>query len=511
MTPTSAIYRPGPPDSISPPSVSCPCPPLHLTASTAIASLLAGATTTVLAYASGLDPSVALLTGIAAFALGSVFWLAENFSLMRQQQFMHATLQHVLFNGTHVAVSGLLGTLPASLAAQQLASRFGSVSAPAGNAAPSTGAAPQPEISAGGFALLLAAVALPTFVVYHFFARTLACSRETRTDDDAAQASTAAPAQNSAAGCALRRISDVAAPLVATAALLAAPAYAIHHFAGSDQGVRFLVLCMGNVGGSMLRQILNQTTARAWTSIRRTGISAGYGLSQEPPLQRGWSTLVSTSASIALFAASSAMFQLLTELFPDLQLAPAGMSILSLSAAEFARRVCMRQLALSAPGEMLEALWRYLPLGAYAALSKIPLEYRRARGCGLLHSARQWMRHVTDTASYQKAVAFAGPRVADGSVVTALQLLPYCHWAAPLVQGCTMARTPILAANVLPKLDLARERSLDIIEAGQEDEDSSIAAAGSQQTSDCADSRGQSGALECIRDFNTSSYVHSYF
>lgn len=505
MTPTSAIYSPGPPDSISPPSVSCPCPPLHLTASTAIASLLAGATTSVLAYASGLDPSIALLTGIAAFALGSVFWLAENFSLMRRQQFMHATMQHVVFNGIHVAVSGLLGNLPASLAAQQLASRFSSVSAPAGNAAP------QPQISAGGFALLLSAVALPTFAVYHFFARTLACSRETRTDDDAAQASAAAPEQDSPADCALRRIGDVAAPLVATAALLAAPAYAIHHFAGSEQGVRFLVLCMGNVGGSMLREILNQTTARAWTSIRRTGIGAGYGLSQEPPLQRGWSTLVSTSASIALFAASSAMFQFLTDLFPDLQLAPAGMSILSLSAAEFARRACMRQLAMSAPGEMLEALWRYLPLGAYAALSKIPLEYRRARGCGLLHSPRQWMRHVTDTASYQKAVAFAGLRVADGSVVTALQLLPYCHWAAPLVQGCTMARTPILAANVLPKLDLAREHSLDIIKAGQEDDDSSIAAAGSQQTSDSADSRGQSGALERIRDFNTSSYVHSYF
>lgn len=152
----------------APPSsyTSCPFPPLHLTASTAIASVLAGATVGVLAYASGMDAAIAMLTGIAVFAGGSLLWLAENFSLMRQQQFMHATMQHVIFNGVHTAVSGLAGSLPASLGAQQLAMHLSSPPATVANAASIAGAQETvaPEISPAGFALLLGAVALPTFV-----------------------------------------------------------------------------------------------------------------------------------------------------------------------------------------------------------------------------------------------------------------------------------------------------------------------------------------------------------
>ena len=43
-------------------------------------------------------------------------------------------------------------------------------------------------------------------------------------------------------------------------------------------------------------------------------------------------------------------------------------------------------------------------------------EYRRKRGCGLVHSPRQSARHVAHTASHRKALAFAGLRVVDGSL-----------------------------------------------------------------------------------------------
>jgi hypothetical protein len=167
---------------------------------------------------------------------------------------------------------------------------------------------------------------------------------------------------------------------------------------------------------------------------------------------------------------------------------------------------------VNVPGEMLEALWRYLPIGAYAAIRKLPLEYRRKRGCGLVHSPRQFARHVTDTASYQKAIAFAGVRVVDGSLVGALSMLPDCRWGAPILQGVTMLRTPMLAALVLPKVGLPAESTIDLVAAGQEDEDSTAVTNGS--SADAGDSsvpEVQAHALERLRDTNASSYLHTYF
>jgi hypothetical protein len=156
---------------------------------------------------------------------------------------------------------------------------------------------------------------------------------------------------------------------------------------------------------------------------------------------------------VALFSLSSGLLMIGIEEWAGLQLVPAGASILGMTAAQLAGRHCARQLLLNAPGEMLEAAWRLLPLGAYAACRDIPLEYRRPRGGGLLASPRQWFRHVRDHAVYDKANVFTAARILDGGLVSLANLLPNASVGAALLQGATMLRTPLLAAYVLPRLD----------------------------------------------------------
>jgi hypothetical protein len=498
---------------------------LHLTASTALASVLAGLAGGALAYACGLDLATAMLTGLAVFGGGMLLWLGENFSLMRRQQFPHATAQHIVFNGTHVAVSGLLGNLPATIGCTALARQFSSEAPPLPIAVNASGAnsaqaAPAPELGGAGFALLLGAIAVPAYAILFFALRVIRsrCTGGTGgiNGTGAANHEQAMLADELGKRCisnsrALEFTFAFGIPLIAITASLITPAYALRTLAGSDTGTRFAILYAGNLAGSTVREILNQTTARAWTSIKRNGAGLDYALSQAPPIERPYSTIVPTIISIPLFAASSGLLLAASNSFPALQLVPPQTSILALSARQLAERVCMRQLAIGSTGEMLEALWRYLPLGAYAAVRKIPLEYRRSNGGGLIDSPRQWLRHIGDKASYQKACVFAAARILDGGLVSLLYLLPFGNIGAALVQGATMARTPLLAANILPRLDLAREHALDIMEAGIEDEDTVSTATSTTGSDGAADQRPLESVVAQARRLNESSFLHSYF
>jgi hypothetical protein len=365
-------------------------------------------------------------------------------------------------------------------------------------------------LSAGGLALLLSSVAIPTYAVLFFSLRSLRAAAK-RNEGHFSSAS-GTRAQRPLAHSVFKYLIDFGAPLIGTAAVLAAPALTLRCVVNNEAGTRYGILFAGNLAGSFLREILNQTTVRAWSSIKRDGLGIDHGLSNASAVDRPWSTIVPTTASMVLFGGSSALLLYLTDSCTQLQLVPPGMSILQLTMLDLVKRSCTRQLAIGAVGEMLEALWRYLPIGAYAAITRTPLAYRRSNGAGLLHSPRQWLRHVADTASYEKALAFTAARIVDGRLTNALYLSPYGRWGAPLIQGATMARTPLLAANVLPRLKLAREHTLSLIEAGPEEDSISIAMpTTSRDPSEHGDTESLPADLRHQTSGNTSNYVHSYF
>jgi hypothetical protein len=224
----------------SPQQYACPFPPFDLTASTAIASVLAGVTTGALAYMSGFDTAYAMLTGLAVFAGGMVLWVAETFSLMRQQQFLHSTMQHVVFNGAHVAVSGLLGNMPATVASTALAQQFAGPPVNISMNGNPAQESPRTELSAGGLALLLSSVAIPTYAVLFFSLRSLRAAAK-RNEGHFSSAS-GTRTQRPLAHSVFKYLIDFGAPLIGTAAVLAAPALTLSCVVNNEAGTRYGIL-----------------------------------------------------------------------------------------------------------------------------------------------------------------------------------------------------------------------------------------------------------------------------
>jgi hypothetical protein len=211
-----------------------------------------------------------------------------------------------------------------------------------------------------------------------------------------------------------------------------------------------------------VREALTQASAAAWIGVERNGIGMDYGLSEAQGQDRARSTVVPTLTSCMLFAGSTALIMHALENWINLGVAPAGRSLLSLSAAEVASRIALRSLLMQSVNELLEGIWRCVPLAAYAHARGIKLRYRNA-DAGLVNTPSALAQHALDPTTLRKAAVFAAARTLDGmppNLLVQLSVSPgqHAYWngfriAAVLMTGATMARTPVIAAHLLPLIE----------------------------------------------------------
>ncbi|MGI4936577.1 MAG: hypothetical protein ACRYF5_07500, partial [Janthinobacterium lividum] len=217
----------------------------------------------------------------------------------------------------------------------------------------------------------------------------------------------------------------------------------------------------GNSAGNWVREMLNQATAPAWTAVRRDGEGCGYGLSAVPAGQRVQSTVGSTALSSLLFGAAVGLMHAL-EISCGTAVVPHGEAILAQPASRFCARLALRFTLVNSTLEMAEALSRGAGFGIYAVLAGTALEYKHRRGAGLFDTPPLLARHLRSRACHQRAAAFAAARSIDGSTVLLLNQIAdhlgagSSYWnagriAAILAQAATLARTPLIAAWVLPR------------------------------------------------------------
>ncbi|MET0964643.1 MAG: hypothetical protein ABWY05_17775 [Noviherbaspirillum sp.] len=184
-----------------------------------------------------------------------------------------------------------------------------------------------------------------------------------------------------------------------------------------------------------------------------------HGLSQAQGADRAASTVASTFTSCLLFAASTSLMKHQMEQWTGLAMAPTGQSVLAVPAAEATRRTVLRCTLMQSTNELLEGIARCLPLAGYARIRGIALRYRDT-GSGLPNVPAQLRRNAADPATLRRAALFASARTLDGALPNLLVQLsgassPHAFWtgyriAAMLAQGATMARTPFIAAWLLP-------------------------------------------------------------
>lgn len=421
----ASAFRSDSPATLLAPQSHEPAELLWRTASTGVGAIKWAAAAGLLASVAGLGGSAVAACAAAGAAVGGIIWIGEITSLRQGWQLPHVTLQHGICNELHTLAGGLLGATPVAAGLTVL------------GAALATTASGNTALAGNGLAFLTAVVACPAAVLIASGAR--AASVDVPTG--------------------LRRLVVYGSPLLAVGAVLVVPTLALYAKVSAEAATRYVISFGVNMASAAVREALTQTTARAWSGLERNGVGVAYGLSQAQGADRAGSTVASTFTSCVLFAASTSLLMHQMENWTDLGLAPAGQSVLALSAAEAARRTALRSTLMQSTNELLEGIARCLPLAAYAYARGIPLRYRDT-GAGLPDVPAQLRRNAADPATLRRAALFASARTLDGALSNVLSQLssasaPRAFWtgyriAAVLAQGATMARTPIVVAWLLP-------------------------------------------------------------
>jgi len=94
--------------------------------------------------------------------------------------------------------------------------------------------------------------------------------------------------------------------------------------------------------------------------------------------------------------------------------------------------------------------------------------------------------------------------------VYALNLMPYCQWAAPLIQGMTMARTPFLAAHVLHRLVPDCKDPLEVVTAIPPHAQAADAAVQCPDAPESGCATQDPPSLNHARAYQASSFIHTY-
>lgn len=420
----------------------------------------------------GMGTSAAVLAGIGALAIGTAISLAEVHYARKGCEVPGAIVQHGVSNDWHTLAGGLAGATPTTMALCALASAL------AVTAADGT-----PELGVNSLACLAAMVAAPAMLLVGKSTRAIA-------------GEPARPAIS---------LACVAVPMITVGLALGLPSAVLHQRSSPEAALRFLVSFAANMAGATVREALTQTTLPAWRGIDRTGTGLEYGISDAGPQERLASTVVPTLISCLLFAGSSALTLHTLEAACDLGIAPAGQALLAQSLAETGRRSALRSLVLQSTNEMLEGLWRGLSLAAYAGARGIPLRCRNSEaGVGDIPEAMRSARR--DPAAWDRTALFASARLLDGALPNLLAQLANLpgtthYWngfriGAVIAQGATMARTPVLAAHVLPRLSGRMQK--DAANVPREETTDSGAASLSELETSSVDSTPSSVVVESV-------------
>lgn len=403
------------------------------TASTGLGVAKWAAAAGLMASAAGLGSSAVATCAVGAAAVGTVVWFGEMASIRYGFELPHVTLQHALCNELHTLAGGLLGATPVAAALTAL-----------GAALAQPNAAGIPETGYNGLALMTAAVACPSVALL----------------TAAARAADVDPSST------IRQLMVYGLPLLATGAVLVAPAIALQAAVAPEAASRYVITFGAAMACAAVREGLTQASARAWGGLERNGVGAHYGLSQAQGADRAASTVLPTAASCLLFAVTTGLLVHQLDASCGLGLAPVGQSVLAMSAGEAARRTALRYTLMQSTNELLEGIARCLPLAAYARMRGIPLRYRDDGG-GMRDVPGQLRRKLADPETLRRAALFASARTMDGALSNVLSQLsaalsPDVFWndyriAAVLAQAATMARTPIIAAWLLPAAEVESE------------------------------------------------------
>lgn len=458
-------------------------------AGSALSSIKFSACCAVAASLAGLGTGAAALIAVGSLTVGTTVCLVEALSARQGEQLPSAIVQHGVSNDWHTLAGGLAGTTPTIMALTALASALAV-----------TAADGPPQLGANGLACLAAMVAVPAILLVGKGMRAVAGK----------------PA--GAAGS----LASLAVPALAVGVALGAPA-ALLQQASPEAALRFVIGFAGNMAAATVREALTQTTLPAWRGIERDGTGFAYGLSGASGRERLGSTVLPTLASCLLFAGSSALTLHYLEAATGLGMAPAGQALLAQPLEDIARRSALRTLVLQSTNEMLEGLWRGLALAGYAGARGITLRYRNPEAA--LPDVPAAMRASSrDPATWDRTAVFASARLLDGALPNLLAQLASMpastdYWngfriGAVLAQGATMARTPILAAHLLPRMsgipsagpaDTAASQS-DLTDS-QGDAEASLS--GSTETSIVVDSGDSTGDASISVSVSASTAMHT--
>jgi hypothetical protein len=428
--------RPAPPPSsstiptaspVAAPEADAHPPPLSTIAGSALSSIKLSACCAIAASLAGLGTGSAALFAVGALTVGTTVCLVEALCARHDYQLPSAIVQHGVCNDWHTLVGGLVGGMPTTVGLTALASALAV-----------TAADRPPQHGTNGLACLAVMVAVPAMLLAGRGMRAIA-------------GEAAGPAAS---------LAHLAVPMLAVSAALGLPV-ALLRQASPEAAVRFVIGFAANMASAAVREALTQATLPAWRGIERTGSGFDYGLSGAVGRERLGSTVFPTLISCLLFAGSSALTLHYLEAATDLGAAPAGQSILAQSMQEIARRSALRPLVLQSTNEMLEGLWRGVALAGYAGARGIALRYRNTKAVladvpATIHAS------CSDPATRDRIAVFASARMLDGALPNLLAQLDGLsagahYWngfriGAALAQGATMARTPVVAAHLLPRM-----------------------------------------------------------
>lgn len=397
-------------------------------AGSALSSIKLSACCAIAASLAGLGTGTFALIAIGALTVGTTVCLLEARCAKEGHHLPAAIVQHGVCNDWHTLIGGLTGGTPTTVALTALASAL-AVAADDG----------PPRLGTNSLACLATMVSAPAMLLV----------------GKSMRATGGEPPRPAVS------LACLAIPVITVGLALGLPTAMLHQQAPSDAALRFVIGFAANMASATVREALTQTTLPAWRGIERTGSGLDYGLSDAGLQERLGSTVIPTLISCLLFAGSSALTLHCLEAASDLGMAPAGQALLSQSLSETGRRSALRVLVLQSTNEMLEGLWRGLSLAGYASARGLALRYRNTEA-DLSDVPAAMRASCCDPATWDRTALFASARLLDGALpnlLTQLASLPGTmhYWngfriGAVLAQGATMARTPVLAAHVLPRM-----------------------------------------------------------